>query len=69
MSKIQLRGGNMKTLFIISLLLFGCVSQEPISYEKLDRACNRLCKDIYGVKSGTVSRVSNIGVSCYCGEQ
>jgi len=58
----------MKRLFLIALILFGCTSsQEPMTYEKLDGACHRLCKDLFKVETGTVSRVSNAGITCYCG--
>jgi len=58
----------MKKLILIALVLFGCTSSEPDLYEKLDKGCNRLCKEVFNTR-GTVSRMSNAGISCYCGEQ
>lgn len=58
----------MKKLFLIALVLFGCTSEEPDLYEKLHSSCNRLCKEVFH-DTGTVSRVSNAGITCTCGVQ
>lgn len=55
-------------LILIALILFGCTSEEPDLYEKLHSSCNRLCKEVFH-DTGTVSRVSNAGITCTCGVQ
>lgn len=54
---------------IVTLILFGCTSSAPLTFERYDQACKNLCKDLYKSDVGGVSRVTVTGISCYCGEQ